>query len=208
MAPRPAGRSGGPDARRLGPGPGMSGIDPAAARRVRLLGLDVDGVLTDNGVYIGPIAGDRVELKRFDIQDGLGQILLKTAGLPIVWVSGRSSEATAMRAAELRVEELLQVPGPRKAAAFEQVLARRSIGWDEVAFVGDDLADLPILRRVGLPIAVANAVTEVKQVAAYVTQASGGHGAVREVVEALLRARGEWSNILERYFTERAAGAA
>jgi 3-deoxy-D-manno-octulosonate 8-phosphate phosphatase (KDO 8-P phosphatase) len=186
----------------------MSAISGAAARRVRLLGLDVDGVLTDNGVYIGPVAGSRVELKRFNIQDGLGLILLKTAGLPVVWVSGRDSEATALRASELRVDELLQVPGPRKAAAFEQVLVRHAVGWDEVAFVGDDLADLPILRRVGLPIAVANAVTEVKHVAAYVTQATGGHGAVREVVELLLRARGEWADILERYFTEQAAGAA
>lgn len=186
----------------------MTLLGAAAARRVRLLGLDVDGVLTDNGVYIGPVAGDRVELKRFDIQDGLGLILLKTAGLPVVWVSGRSSEATVLRAAELRVEELLQVPGPRKAAAFEQTLARRGIGWDEAAFVGDDLADLPILRRVGLPIAVSNAVAEVKQVAAYVTRAPGGHGAVREVIEVLLRARGEWPEILERYFAEQAAGAA
>jgi 3-deoxy-D-manno-octulosonate 8-phosphate phosphatase (KDO 8-P phosphatase) len=186
----------------------MSTIGPAAARKVRLLGLDVDGVLTDNGVYIGPVAGDRVELKRFNIQDGLGLILLKTAGLPVIWISGRNSEATALRAAELRVEELLQVPGPRKAAAFEQALARRGIGWDEAAFVGDDLADLPILRRVGLPIAVSNAVAEVKHVAAYVTLAAGGHGAVREVVEVLLRGRGEWSEILERYFAEQAAGAA
>lgn len=186
----------------------MTLLGTAAARRVRLLGLDVDGVLTDNGVYIGPVAGDRVELKRFDIQDGLGLILLKTAGLPVVWVSGRSSEATVLRAAELRVEELLQVPGPRKAAAFEQMLARRGIGWDEAAFVGDDLADLPILRRVGLPIAVSNAVAEVKQVATYVTRAPGGHGAVREVIEVLLRARGEWPEILERYFAEQAAGAA
>jgi 3-deoxy-D-manno-octulosonate 8-phosphate phosphatase (KDO 8-P phosphatase) len=186
----------------------MTTISAAAARRVRLLGLDVDGVLTDNGVFIGPIAGNRVELKRFDIQDGLGLILLRTAGLPVVWLSGRHSEATALRAAELRVEELLQVPGPRKAAAFEQVLNRLAIGWDEAAFVGDDLADLPILRRVGLPLAVANAVAEVKQVAAFVSQAEGGHGAVREIVEALLRARGEWPDILERYFAEHAAGAA
>jgi 3-deoxy-D-manno-octulosonate 8-phosphate phosphatase (KDO 8-P phosphatase) len=186
----------------------MTPIGAAAARRVRLLGLDVDGVLTDNGVYIGPVAGDRVELKRFDIQDGLGLILLRTAGLPVVWVSGRSSEATTLRAAELRVEELLQVPGPRKAAAFGEMLKRRGIGWDEVAFVGDDLADLPVLRRVGLPIAVANAVAEVKQVAAYVTHATGGHGAVREVVETLLRARGEWPDILDRYFAGEVAGAA
>ena len=91
----------------------MSPIDATAARRVRLLGLDVDGVLTDNGVHIGPVAGVRVEFKRFDIQDGLGLILLRTAGLPVVWLSGRSSEATTLRAAVLRVEELLQVPGPR-----------------------------------------------------------------------------------------------
>lgn len=186
----------------------MIELDAASAGRVRLLGLDVDGVLTDNGVFIGAVAGERVELKRFDIQDGLGLILLRTAGLPVVWVSGRRSEATALRAAELRVEEVLQVPGPRKAAAFGELLERRGIGWDEVAFVGDDLADLPVLRRVGLPIAVANAVADVKAVASYVTRAMGGHGAVREVVELLLRARGEWPGILERYFTEQAAGAA
>jgi 3-deoxy-D-manno-octulosonate 8-phosphate phosphatase (KDO 8-P phosphatase) len=186
----------------MGQDPGMSIIDAAAARRVRLLGLDVDGVLTDNGVYIGPVGGARVELKRFDIQDGLGLILLRTAGLPVVWLSGRSSEATALRATELRVDELLQVPGPRKLAAFDECLMRRGISWEEVAFMGDDLADLPVLRRVGLPIAVANAVADVKAVAAYVTRASGGHGAVREVIELLLRARGEWPDILERYFAQ------
>ena len=186
----------------------MKTLGAAAARRVRLIGLDVDGVLTDNGVFIGPVAGQRVELKRFDIQDGLGLILLRTAGLPVVWLSGRSSEATTLRAAELRVEELLQVPGPRKAAAFADVLRRRAIEWEEAAFVGDDLADLPVLRKVGLPIAVANAVPEVKAVAAHVTQASGGHGAVREVVEAILRARGDWDETLARYFAEQTAGAA
>ena len=165
-------------------------------------------MLTDNGVYIGPVAGSRVELKRFDIQDGLGLILLRIAGFPVVWLSGRSSEATALRAAELRVEELLQVPGPRKAAAFEELLERRGIAWEEVAFVGDDLADLPMLRRVGLPIAVANAVAEVK--------AGGG---IRHP-----RPRGSWGGAgggrgsapragrvgrhLARYFTEQAAGAA
>ena len=186
----------------------MKTLSAAAARRVRLIGLDVDGVLTDNGVFIGPVAGQRVELKRFDIQDGLGLILLRTAGLPVVWLSGRNSEATALRAAELRVEELLQVPGPRKAAAFGEVLQRRGIPWEEAAFVGDDLADLPVLRKVGLPIAVANAVPEIKAVAAHVTAAAGGYGAVREVVEALLRARGEWADTLARYFSEQTAGAA
>jgi 3-deoxy-D-manno-octulosonate 8-phosphate phosphatase (KDO 8-P phosphatase) len=177
-------------------------IDPAVARRIRVLGLDVDGVLTDNGVFLGLMDGEAVELKRFDIQDGLGLVLLRSAGLPVIWLSGRSSQATAARARELKVEELLEVAGPEKLPAFADLLERRGIGWDEAAFVGDDLADLQVLRRVGLPIAVANAVAEVKAVASYVTRASGGHGAVREIAEALLKARGEWSDILRRYFTE------
>ena len=180
-------------------------IDAALARRIRLLGLDVDGVLTDNGIFVGPVDGEVVELKRFDIQDGLGQVLMRCAGLPVVWLSGRHSEGTTARARELRVEEVLQVAGPRKLEAFGALLERRGLAWEEAAFVGDDLADLPVLRRVGLPIAVANAVAEVKAAAAYVTTASGGHGAVREAIEALLRARGEWSELLDRYFSEPAA---
>ncbi len=182
-------------------------IDPVVARRIRLLGLDVDGVLTDNGVFLGLVGGEAVELKRFDIQDGLGLVLLRSAELPVIWLSGRHSQATAARARELKVEELLQVAGPGKLPAFAALLERRGIAWEEAAFVGDDLADLQVLRRVGLPIAVANAVAEVKAVASYVTRAPGGHGAVREVAEALLKARGMWPDILQRYFTERAHGA-
>ncbi|HEY7613643.1 MAG TPA: HAD hydrolase family protein [Gemmatimonadales bacterium] len=179
-------------------------IDAARAARVRMLALDVDGVLTDNGIWIGPVAGERVELKRFDIQDGLGLRLLRTAGLPVLWLSGRHSEATALRAEELRVDELLQVPGPKKLEALAQVLSRRGLDWQDVAYVGDDLADLQIMRRAGLPIAVANAVPEIRAVAAAVTTARGGHGAVREIADALLKARGVWADMLERYFTERA----
>ena len=179
-------------------------IEAGRAARVRILALDVDGVLTDNGIWIGPVAGERVELKRFDIQDGLGLRLLRTAGIPVLWLSGRHSEATALRAEELRVDELLQVPGPKKLDALARVLSQRGLGWDETAYVGDDLADLQIMRRVGLPIAVANAVEEIREVAAAVTTASGGHGAVREIAEALLKARGVWADMLERYFTERA----
>ncbi len=181
-------------------------IDAGLARRIRLLGLDVDGVLTDNGIFVGPIDGQTVELKRFDIQDGLGQVLMRSAGLPVVWVSGRHSEATAARARELQIEEVLQVPGPEKLEAFGALLERRGIGWEDAAFVGDDLADLQVLRRVGLPIAVANAVAEVKALAAYVTRARGGHGAVREVIETLLKARGIWPELLDRYFSEAPAG--
>lgn len=178
-------------------------IDAALAARVRLVALDVDGVLTDNGIWIGPVAGERVELKRFDIQDGLGLRLLRTAGLPVLWLSGRHSEATTLRAEELRVDEVLQVPGPGKLDAMIGVLSRRGLDWENIAYVGDDLADLQVMRRVGLPIAVANAVPEVRAVAAAVTRAAGGHGAVREVADALLKARGVWSDMLERYFSER-----
>jgi 3-deoxy-D-manno-octulosonate 8-phosphate phosphatase (KDO 8-P phosphatase) len=178
-------------------------IDAAKASRVRIVALDVDGVLTDNGIWIGPIAGQRVELKRFDIQDGLGLLLLRTAGIPVVWLSGRNSEATAMRAEELRVDELLQVPGPRKLEALDEMRSRRELAWEDLAYVGDDLADLQVMRRVGLAIAVANAVPEIRAVADHVTAAPGGHGAVREIVDALLKARGVWPEMLERYFTER-----
>lgn len=181
-------------------------IDPAVARRIRLLVLDVDGVLTDNGIWLGPIGGERVELKRFDIQDGLGLVLLRTAEIPVVWLSGRHSEATSLRARELKVEEVLQVPGPRKLEALADLLARRGLDWDQVAYAGDDLADLRVLRRVGLPIAVPNAVAEVRAVASFTTRAAGGHGAVREIVEALLKARGVWPEMLERYFTESVSG--
>jgi 3-deoxy-D-manno-octulosonate 8-phosphate phosphatase (KDO 8-P phosphatase) len=177
-------------------------IDPAVARRIQLLVLDVDGVLTDNGIWLGPVAGERAELKRFDVQDGLGMVLLRAAEIPVVWLSGRHSEATVLRARELDVREVLQVAGPRKLDALEELLQRRGLPWEDVAYAGDDLADLQVLRRVGLPLAVANAVAEVRAVASYVTRAPGGHGAVREIIEALLRARGVWEEMLERYFTE------
>jgi 3-deoxy-D-manno-octulosonate 8-phosphate phosphatase (KDO 8-P phosphatase) len=182
-------------------------IETGVAARIRLLALDVDGVLTDNGIYVGPVDGQPVELKRFHIQDGLGQVLMRTVGIPVVWVSGRHSEATSMRARELRVEEVLQVPGPEKLEALGALLARRGIAWADAAFMGDDLADLQVLRRVGLPIAPANAVDDVKAVARYVTRAPGGHGAVREAIEALLKARGLWAELLERYFSDQAIRA-
>ncbi len=182
-------------------------IDAAKASRVRVLALDVDGVLTDNGIWIGPVKGERVELKRFDIQDGLGLRLVRTAGIPIVWLSGRHSEATSMRAAELKVDEVLQVPGPEKLEAMEGVRTRRGLAWEELAFVGDDLADLQVMRKVGLAIAVANAVPEIRAVSDCVTSARGGYGAVREVADALLKARGVWPEMLERYFSDHASRA-
>lgn len=174
-----------------------------AARRVRLLGLDVDGVLTDNAVYLGLVDGQRAEFKRFDIQDGLGLALLQGGPIEVVWVSGRMSEATTLRATELRISEVIQVPDGHKVPPFTALLERRGVSWDEVAFVGDDLADVPVLRRVGVPIGVANAVAEVKELAAYVTRAEGGRGAVREAVSWLLSQRGEYEGAVSRYLGAR-----
>jgi len=178
-------------------------IEPAVAGRIRLLALDVDGVLTDNAVYLGPVNGQRVELKKFDIQDGLGMGLLRGTPIRLAWVSGRVSDATTLRATELKVPTVIQDAGARKVPAMKALLSEQGLEWSEVAFVGDDLADLPVMRRVGLPIAVANAVEEIKAVAHYVTARRGGEGAVREAIEALLRARGEWDQAVERYVATR-----
>ncbi len=178
-------------------------VDPIVASRIRLVGFDVDGVMTDAGVYIGT-AGERpVELKRFDIQDNVGLKLLKAAGIRIVVVSGRTSPATTLRVAELEIDDVVQDDGARKLEPFEALLAKHGVGMDEAAFVGDDLPDLPVLRRVALPVAVANAAAEVAAVCHHTTRARGGHGAVREFCEALLKAREEWEPMVQRYLAER-----
>jgi 3-deoxy-D-manno-octulosonate 8-phosphate phosphatase (KDO 8-P phosphatase) len=178
-------------------------IDAALAGRIKLLGLDVDGVVTNNAIYLGLVAGERVEMKQFDIQDGLAMGLARRMGLVVAWVSGRYSDATTLRASELHIDEVIQDRGARKVPAMTEMLLRRGIGWEEVAFLGDDLADLPVMRRVGLPLAVSNAVDEVKRVAAYTTSAPGGNGAVREAIEALLRAQGRWEEAVKVYLGDR-----
>jgi len=170
------------------------------AKRVRLVIFDVDGVLTDAGVYLGVTAsGEPVEMKRFDIQDGLGLKMLQWAGIEVAIVSGRVSRATTMRAEELGIEECHQDEGARKLPAVESLLARKGIGWDETAMLADDLPDLAVLRRVGLPAAVANAVPQIAEKAVWRTALSGGHGAAREFCDALLEARGELDDAIARY---------
>ncbi len=178
-------------------------LDAELARRLRLVGFDVDGVLTDGGVYLGRVGDHAVELKRFDIQDGLAVKLLRAAGITVVLVSGRVSEATTLRAREIGVDDVVQDDAAQKLPAFEAILARRGIGFDECAFAGDDLADLPLLTRVAFPIAVANAVAEVKAAARHVTTAPGGHGAAREIAETILKARGAWDGLVRQYLEER-----
>ncbi len=183
-------------------------IEPELARRIKLLVLDADGVLTDNALFIGSVQGQRVEFKRFDVQDGLGLTLLRYAAIPVAIVSGRTSEATALRAAELKIADVYQDSSANKLKPMSELLERRGVSWEETAFVGDDLADVPVLKRVGLPIVVANAAAEARAVAAWVTTKPGGHGAVREVIETVLRARGVWDDVVRQYYRDRGDDAA
>lgn len=182
-------------------------IEPALARRIRLLALDVDGVMTDGGIYLGATdAGERVELKRFDIQDGLGIRLVREAGIKVAIVTGRESHAVRLRAEELEVDEVHQDRSAAKLRIVEEMLERLGIGWEETAFMGDDLPDLAILRRVGLPAVVGNATAEARACALWTAERHGGRGAVRELAEALLTARGEWAERVEAYVRDREAG--
>lgn len=182
-------------------------IEPGLARRIRLVILDVDGVMTDGGIYLGATErGEPVEMKRFDIQDGLGIRLLKEAGIEVAIVTGRESHAVRIRAEELEVEEVHQDRTAAKLGTVTALLERRGIGWEEMAFVGDDLPDLPILRRCGLPAVVGNATSDARATAVWAAERDGGRGAVREFAEALLAARGEWATAVERYVADREAG--
>lgn len=182
-------------------------VDAAMAARIRLVCFDVDGVLTDGGIVLGDVAGARVELKTYDIQDGLGIAMLRQAGLLTAIITGRESESVALRARELQVDELVQDRHARKVPALRSLLERRGIDWQEVAFVGDDLPDLAVMRLVGLPVCVANGVPEARRAASVQLTRRGGAGAVREFCEILLRARGEWDRQVEAYVASRSEDA-
>lgn len=178
-------------------------MNAASAGRIRLVVLDVDGVMTDGGILMGATAaGEPIELKRFEITDGLGIRMLERAGIAVVMVSGRSSPANHARAGELGIP-CHEGPGGFKLEIVERLQADAGVSWSETACLCDDLADLPIFVRAGLAVAVANAVTELKAVAHVVTERRGGEGAVREFAEALLQARGVWSGLVADYVRER-----
>jgi 3-deoxy-D-manno-octulosonate 8-phosphate phosphatase (KDO 8-P phosphatase) len=186
-------------------------IDPARARRIRLVGLDVDGTLTDGGIYLGAVntrtGAEPLEFKRYDIQDGLGITLLRSASIRVAIVTGRESESVRLRAAELHVDDVAQDALARKLPLWRGILERHGVSDDEAAFIGDDLPDLAIMRSVGLSVAVANAVPEIRELAHHTLTRAGGSGAVREFVELFLRARGEWDSVVDRYVRERATAS-
>jgi 3-deoxy-D-manno-octulosonate 8-phosphate phosphatase (KDO 8-P phosphatase) len=178
-------------------------IDSALAQRIKLVGLDVDGVLTDGGIYLGDSNGDRVELKRYDIQDGLGIKFLRDAGIKVVIITGRVSESVRHRAKELEVDDLFQDAAAQKLPAFRTLLDRHGVTASEAAFVGDDFPDVSVLREVALPVAVGNAVPEIRALCKVHLTKRGGNGAAREFAELLLKARGQWDEVTDRYVRER-----
>ena len=167
------------------------------ARKIRCLLMDVDGVLTDGKLHI---ASDGTESKTFDVQDGHAISMAQRVGLTIGFISGRPSKVTTQRAAELGVKLVFQKP-VNKMEMVEIVKRRHGFANREIAFIGDELVDLPAMRRVGLAVAVANAVDEARAVAHYVTRRRGGDGAAREVIEMILKARGSWKTAIAKYLT-------
>lgn len=165
------------------------------AKKVRLLVFDVDGVLTNGQIIFGP---EGEAMKVFNSQDGLGITAAHRAGLKTAVITGRNSEMVRRRGAELKIAEVCQ-GSMDKMQHLQGIVARHGVGFDEIAYMGDDLNDLAIMRKVGLACAVANAVAEVKAAAHFVTSKEGGRGAVREVIEMILKAQDKWAAVVAAY---------
>ncbi|MFZ5997047.1 MAG: KdsC family phosphatase [Nitrospirota bacterium] len=165
------------------------------AKHIKLLALDVDGVLTDGGIILDNKGN---EFKVFNVRDGHGIVMLKKAGIPVAIITGRDSKVVDRRARELGIAEVYQ-KCHKKVTAYEELLKKFSISDKEVAYIGDDVVDIPLFRRVGLPVAVADATEEAKEAALLITRARGGRGAVREICDLLLKANGMWERLLNEY---------
>jgi 3-deoxy-D-manno-octulosonate 8-phosphate phosphatase (KDO 8-P phosphatase) len=174
-------------------------ISPSLKKRaaqILVLLMDVDGTLTDGSVtLLSQPDGTALEIKTFDAHDGQGLTLARTAGLRTGVITGRESPALVRRAQEMKIEFVYQKQ-PQKTAAYEEILQKTGVPESAVAYVGDDLPDLPIMKRVGLAAAVGDAVPEVKRAAHFVAKAHAGKGAVREVVELILKSKGIWEEML------------
>jgi 3-deoxy-D-manno-octulosonate 8-phosphate phosphatase (KDO 8-P phosphatase) len=165
------------------------------ARKIRILIVDCDGVLTDGRVILLP-GGD--ETKAFDVKDGHAVVMLQRAGVKAAIISGRRSSVVRERAKELGVAHLYEMAWV-KTEPYEKILAEERLTDEEACYVGDDVIDIPLLRRAGLAVTVADAVEEAKQYSHLVTKRAGGRGAVREVIELILKAQNKWEEALARY---------
>ena len=162
---------------------------------ITLLIADVDGVMTDGGIVLDDHG---VETKRFNVRDGHGLRMWQRAGHRSALLTARRSPVVDRRARELEIDHVVQ-GAIRKLPAYEALLAEIGVGHENVCYIGDDVVDLPLVSRVGFGVAVADACSELIEQAHHVTRAAGGHGAVREVIELILKAQGRWDALLERY---------
>jgi 3-deoxy-D-manno-octulosonate 8-phosphate phosphatase (KDO 8-P phosphatase) len=165
-------------------------------QKIKALFMDVDGVLTDGRIVLGNY-GD--ELKFFDIQDGNGLVLMNRAGFKTAFITGKKSRINIRRAKDLKVSKVCQ-NAQDKLKAYEKLLRQFKLQHEDVCYIGDDLIDIPVLKRVGFAVAVENAVDEVKEAVHYKTEHKGGRGAVREVVNIILKAQGKWADVTKRYY--------
>ncbi|HSZ63551.1 MAG TPA: HAD-IIIA family hydrolase [Terriglobales bacterium] len=176
-------------------------VSPALKKRaaqIKLLLMDVDGTMTDGGVtLLSQADGTALEIKTFDAHDGQGLTLAQTAGLRTGCITGRESAALLRRAKEMKME-FIYMKQPVKMPAYEEILRKAGVSDSAVAYIGDDLPDLPLLRRAGLAIAVGDAVPEVKAAAHYTTTAVAGKGAIRESIEVILKSKGIWEEMIEK----------
>jgi 3-deoxy-D-manno-octulosonate 8-phosphate phosphatase (KDO 8-P phosphatase) len=173
----------------------MNAVIQKKIKKIKVLVLDVDGVLTDGRIILD---GDGKEIKNFDVQDGFGLVLFQKAGYKTAVISARAARAVTVRAGDLKMDRVYQDACP-KTAAYGRLLQDLQVTDQEVCFVGDDLPDCAVLNRVGFAVAVANAVPEVKRRADYVTKNKGGAGAVREVVDLILKSNGQWKMMVSDY---------
>ncbi|KPK97068.1 MAG: hypothetical protein AMJ95_11110 [Omnitrophica WOR_2 bacterium SM23_72] len=165
------------------------------ASKIKLLLLDVDGVLTDGRIIYDSRGRD---MKFFDVHDGFGVYILRKVGIKTVLITAKSSRSIRPRARDMRVEEVFANITP-KSLVLDKILKKYKVDIHEVCFVGDDLVDLCLMKRVGFPVAVFNAAPEIKQAASYITMRSGGRGAVREVAELILKSQGKWEEVIRSY---------
>ncbi len=176
-------------------------ISPALKKRaaqISLVLMDVDGTMTDGSVtLLSQNDGTALEIKTFDAHDGQGLTLAQTAGLRTGCITGRESAALLRRAHEMKME-FIYMKQPVKMPAYEEIVQKAGVSDPAVAFIGDDLPDIPLLRRVGLAVAVGDAVPEVKDAAHYTTKALAGHGAIRETIELILKSKGIWEAMIDK----------
>jgi 3-deoxy-D-manno-octulosonate 8-phosphate phosphatase (KDO 8-P phosphatase) len=166
-----------------------------SVKKIKVLLLDVDGVLTDGRIVYDSRGRDS---KFFDVRDGMGVHLLRKCGIPAVLITAKGSRAIGPRARDMKIDRVYENISP-KVSVLPRILARYKVGADGLCFVGDGLVDICLMRQVGFPVAVANACAEVKKAALWITSREGGRGAVREVCELILKTQGKWSGAIQAY---------